>query len=251
MIRLLDARVFHARMRPRRNQFRYGALYLVANVDALSLPRREGLFSVDRTNLFSIRPSDYGDGVTPPARWIRNVLDSWNVTEADGEAWLMTMPRILGYAFNPVSFWFCFDRDGALRAVLAEVNNTFGERHSYLCFRDDHGPIGPQDTVLARKVFHVSPFIEVEGEYSFKFSATAERVAVSIDLSDGDGVLLRTSVGGLAAPLTSMRLLGALVRNPLFPLKVIALIHYQAAKLFLKGVRHFGKPVPPALPISR
>jgi DUF1365 family protein len=251
MIRLLDARVFHARLRPRKNQFRYGALYLVLNVDVLSQPERLGLFSVDGANLFGIRSADYGDGSTPPAKWIRKVLADWNVTGADGKTWLMTMPRILGYAFNPVSFWFCFDAAENLRAVLAEVNNTFGERHCYLCFRDDHGAIGPNDAVQSQKVFHVSPFIGVDGEYSFRFSALPDRVAVTIDLADKDGMLLRTSVGGRTAPLTSIRLLGALLRNPLFPLKVIALIHYQAVKLFLKGVRHFGKPVPPALPISR
>jgi DUF1365 family protein len=250
MIRILDARIFHARSRPRKNAFRYGALYLMLPLTELSRARRIGLFSIDKANVFGIRTSDYGDGTRPPEQWIRQVLDDWRVPEADGEVWLMTMPRIFGYAFNPVSFWFCFDKAQQLRAMLAEVNNTFGERHCYLCFRDDHGVIDPQDALLSRKIFHVSPFIRVEGDYRFRISASAENVSVAIDLSDQDGPLLRTSVAGPLQPMTSTGLLRVLLRNPLTPLKVIALIHYQAVKLFLKGVRHFGKPEATAIPIS-
>ena len=250
MIRILDARIFHARSRPRKNVFRYGALYLILPLKELSRARRIGLFSVDRANLFGVRTSDYGDRSMPPAQWIRQVLDDWRVPEADGEVWLMTMPRIFGYAFNPVSFWFCFDKAGALRAMLAEVNNTFGERHCYLCFRDDHGVIPAQDALVSRKIFHVSPFIKVEGEYRFRISASAENVSVAIDLSDQGGPLLRTSVAGPVQAMTSANLLRVLLRNPLTALKVIGLIHYQAVKLFLKGVRHFGKPEAPAAPIS-
>jgi DUF1365 family protein len=250
MIRVLDARIFHARSRPRKNAFRYGALYLLLPLTELSSPRRIGLLSVDRANLFGIRTSDYGDGATPPAQWIRKVLDDWRMTEADGDVCLMTMPRIFGYAFNPVNFWFCFDKAQQLRAVLAEVNNTFGERHSYLCFRDDHGPVGPQETLRSHKTFHVSPFLQVQGEYSFRFSAQPEQVTIAIDHTDKDGPLLRTSVAGRATQLTALQLVRVLLRNPLTPFKVIALIHYQAVKLYLKGVRHFGKPEAPAIPIS-
>ena len=250
MISLLEARIFHSRLRPRKNRFRYGALYFVVPVSALAAPRRQGLFSIDRANLFSIRTSDFGDGSTPPEEWIGKVLADWQVHEADGDVWLMTLPRVLGYAFNPVSFWFCFDRQQRLRAVLAEVNNTFGERHSYLCFREDHCLIESCDVLQSRKAFHVSPFMEVDGEYRFRFCVSPERISVAIDHSDKDGPLLKTSVAGDMQRLSSMRLLRALLGNPLHPLKVIGLIHYQAAKLFLKGVRHFGKPVPPTIAIS-
>jgi hypothetical protein len=131
------------------------------------------------------------------------------------------------------------------------VNNTFGERHSYLCFHDDHRTIAPGDVLTARKVFHVSPFIAVAGDYAFRFSAAGGRIAITINLGDQDGLLLRTAVGGRVARLTSWRLLGALVRNPLYPFKVIGLIHYQAVKLFLKGLPHFHKPPPPIGSISR
>ena len=250
MIRLLSARIFHCRLRPRVNRFRYGALYVTVPTEALAKPSRSGLFSVDRANLFSVRSRDYGDGTIAPHLWIRRVLNEWAVPQADGEIVLMTIPRVLGYAFNPVSFWCCFDREKRLRAVLAEVSNTFGERHSYLCFHEDRRPILAEDTLKASKVFHVSPFIDVAGEYAFRFSMTPEHIAISITLSDDKGVLLQTSVAGATQPLTSARILGAFLGNPLYALKIIGLIHYQAVKLFLKGISHFRKPAPPASTIS-
>jgi len=250
MIRLVAARIFHARLRPHRNAFRYRATYLTIPIRAF-LPGRPGaLLSIDRANLFSLRTRDYGDGVSPPGDWIARILAEWNLPEADGEIVLMTIPRVLGYAFNPVSFWFCCDRAGGLRAVLAEVNNTFRERHSYICFHADRRPIEARDVLTARKLFHVSPFIAVKGEYCFRFSNAPDRVAVTIDLSDEDGLLLKTSVAGAARPLTAARLFGTLLANPFLPLKVALLIHYQAVKLFLKRVRHCRKPPAPAVSIS-
>jgi hypothetical protein len=251
MMRLLEAKVFHARMQPRANKFRYGAFYIVVSADELSAPRRVGLFSIDRANLFSLRTRDYGEGHTSPSAWIANVLAQWGLVETDGEVRLMTLPRLFGYAFNPVSFWLCHDKQGQLRTVLAEVSNTFGERHSYLCFHDDHRPIAPSDTLTSRKAFHVSPFMSMEGEYRFRFSAEEERIAVAIDLVNDGETILRTSVAGALEPMSSLRLLWAALRNPLQPLKVIGLIHYQAVKLFLKGFRHFRKPEPPSIAITR
>jgi len=250
-MRLLQAKIFHARIRPRVNAFHYRVFYLLISVSALSTPRRTGLFSIDGANLFGIRSRDYGDGKTPPAAWIRNVLAEWGLMEADGDIVLMTLPRMFGYAFNPVSFWLCNDSNGQLRAVLAEVSNTFGERHCYLCLHGDHRPILADAEITARKVFHVSPFMAMEGEYRFRFSVMPERIAIGIDLLKDGEPLLRTSVSGKHKPLTSVRLLQGVVGNPLYPLKVIGLIHYQAVKLFLKGLRHFHKPEPPSVTITR
>jgi DUF1365 family protein len=247
MIALLDAKVFHARLRPARNSFRYGALYFTVPLSEF-VKRRRGLLSIDGHNLFNLRTRDYGDGKCARS-WIARVLSEWRVP-ADGEIVLVTMPRIFGYAFNPVNFWLCRDPDGGLRAVLAEVNNTFGERHCYLCFHEDRRAILPHDVLTARKVFHVSPFLESKGEYTFRFSSGHDRFAATIDLADENGPLLRTSLAGALAPATSARLLRALLANPLLPFKTIALIHYQAAKLFLKRVRHVHKPAPPEDAIS-
>ena len=250
MIQLLDASIFHERMKPRRNRFSYHAFYCLLPVSQLAGTERQGLFSINRANLFSLRASDYGRAGMEPAHYIQQVLDDWRLSEVDGEVRLMTLPRVLGYGFNPVSFWLCYDRGGDLRAVLAEVNNTFGERHSYLCFHDDHRVIVPSDTLNARKVFHVSPFIGVEGRYCFRFGATPDKIAITIDLEDAEGLLLRTAVGGRPEPMSARALLSLLAKNPLYPFKVIGLIHYQAVKLFLKGIRHFHKPAPPGTSVS-
>ena len=248
MIALFEARVFHARLRPKSNRFAYRALYLALPLDELR-PQRRGLLSVDRANLFGLRSRDYG-AAPCPRDWIARVLAEWRVPQADGEVVLVTMPRIFGYAFNPVNFWLCKDLGGALRAVLAEVNNTFGERHCYLCFHEDRRVIEAGDTLAARKLFHVSPFLETKGDYAFRFEVADGRLAIRIDLGDEDGPILRTSLAGTLGPATSMRLLGALLANPLLPFKTIALIHYQAVRLFLKGVGHVRKPAPAARAIS-
>ena len=244
MIQLMEAKIFHERTRPRNNRFSYGALYCVVPLAELSA-QRSGLMALNRFGLFSIHEKDYGNRGETPTQHIRKILDQDGLVEADGDVSLMTLPRVLGYGFNPVSFWLCHDRQGGLRAVLAEVNNTFGERHSYLCRHDDHRVIEPGDRLEAGKVFHVSPFIAVEGRYAFRFAFKGNNCVIAIDLEDSEGLLLRTSVGGWLMPLTSAHLLGILARNPLYPFKVIGLIHYQAVKLFLKGIRHFRKPPAP------
>jgi len=251
MIRTLEASIFHERMRPKRNRFGYRVLYCLLPAALLEQKKRIGLFGLNRWGLFSVHAADYGRAGEAPLDGLRGLLADWRLAEADGAVELLTLPRVLGYGFNPVSFWLCRDRDGGLRAVLAEVNNTFGERHSYFCFHDDHRPIHPGDILNARKAFHVSPFMKVEGRYLFRFLADADRVAVTIDLEDDDGLLLRTAIAGRPLALADRSLLALLARNPLYPFKVIGLIHYQAVRLFLKGVGHFHKPAPPDFSVSR
>ena len=154
------------------------------------------------------------------------------------------MPLILR-AFG--SAWI---RKGRCAQSRPKSTNTFGERHSYQCFHDDHRVITPKDTLNASKTFHVSPFIKIEGRYSFRFDITNERIAIAIDLENDEGMLLRTSVIGRTKALQAGPLLSMLARNPLYPVKVIGLIHYQAVKLFLKGVRYFNKPEPPQTSVS-
>lgn len=246
---LLISQVMHARERPKPNRFRYHVYYLVIALrDLSSLSRR--FLSLDRFNLFSVYVRDYGRGDAPET-WLRAQLAHWGFHRANGEILLMTMPRILGYAFNPVSFWFCLDAEGNLRAVLADVTNTFGERHAYLMHHDDQRVIGPDDLLTARKLFHVSPFIDITGHYQFRFVLTETRIGVWIDHHDDEGLLLATSVVGKRQPLTSGALLTLFIRYPLVTLKVISLIHYQALRLFLKGIRYRIKPNAPTVEISR
>ena len=243
--------VAHARTRPRRNAFRYRLCYFAIPVSEWIAGTRAGFLSIDRFNLFSIRSEDYGDGRMAPGKWIAGLLAAQGLSEANGEVVLLTLPRLLGYAFNPVSFWFCFDREKRLRAVLAEVNNTFGERHCYLCFHETHEPITKKARLVLRKIFHVSPFMEVKGSYRFRFDYDVERIGVQIDLLDEEGVILATSMSGHPKDVTVLGLLKTALGYPLQTIKVVLLIHYQAVKLFLKGVRNYRKPEPPEAFVSR
>lgn len=244
-------RVMHARLRPKRNVFRYRVFFLrfpVTDLDGLARP----LLSVDRFNLFSVHRRDHGprDGSDLGA-WIRNLLAREGLNRADGEVWLQTFPRVLGYVFNPVSFWLCHDRAGKLRAVLCEVNNTFGEHHNYLLAHPDERPIEPGDVLSAGKVFHVSPFCEVAGGYRFQFALDPAATRVRIDYDDPAGKLLATSVSGRAQALTSARLAMAFVLYPWMTAAVIARIHWQALRLWVKGVRFVPKPEPPVQETTR
>jgi DUF1365 family protein len=170
------------------------------------------------------------------------------VLDADGEAWLHTYPRVAGYAFKPVSFWYCHRADDSLAAVLVEVNNTFGERHCYLLAGPDLA-FGREQT--ARKVFHVSPFCDVQGRYRFRFMRTADRTVARIDHDDDTGPLLQTSVSGHLVPLTERSARAAFFGMPMMTLGVLARIHWHALRLWLKRVPFFGKPAPPQAFITR
>jgi uncharacterized protein len=249
--RLYFGTVMHRRLRPTENSFRYPVFFLsVPLTCAESLENR--WFSVNRWNVFSLRYADYGarDGSDPLA-WAHEVLESNGLGCADGEIWLQTFPRVLGYVFNPVSFYFCRDRAGALRAVLCEVNNTFGERHHYLLAHPDARPIGPQDTLQASKAFHVSPFARVAGGYRFRFRTQGASTLARIEYFDAGGDLLHTSISGEAAAYGPQALARAFVRYPWMTLGVILRIHYQALRLWLKRVPFFRKPVPPAEVLTR
>jgi uncharacterized protein len=249
--RILFGGVMHARLRPRRNAFNYRVFFLrfpLSRIDTLRHP----LFSLNRWNLFSFHCRDHGarDG-TALEPWIRERLGQEGIVEADGEIWLQAFPRVLGYVFNPVSFWLCHDRAGALRAVLCEVNNTFGEHHLYALAHPDRRPIRPGDALAARKVFHVSPFCEVRGSYEFTFRVDDFASHIGIDYRDPEGALLLTSVWGEAKPLGTASLLRAFFFYPWMTFGVVARIHYQALKLWWKGVPWFSKPTPPSQELTR
>lgn len=255
---LCFGQVMHRRLRPAVHAFRYPVFYLRLRLQALE-QASQSLFSINRFNLFSLHFADHGarDG-SPPLPWIRALLAREGI-EADGDIWLQAFPRVLGYVFNPVSFWYCHDRDGGLRAVLAEVSNTFGEHHNYLLVSPEGGNIRDGQTLLAHKVFHVSPFMDVRGFYRFRFHAwprtehddgqhpgrSGSRNLVRIEHADEAGDLLHTSVSGVAAPMAPRSLLRALFAYPWQSVGVIARIHWQALQLWLKRVPFFSKPVPP------
>jgi DUF1365 family protein len=157
---------------------------------------------------------------------------------------------MLGHVFNPVSFWLCHNADGQMTVVIAEVSNTFGERHSYLCHHDDLRPIERTDTLSATKIFHVSPFQDVEGGYVFRFDIRADKIGIWIDYSNGKGGLIATLTGA-RKPLTNQAILWAILRRPLGSRRVLALIHWQAFKLWWKGAKYRPAPKPPSEEVSK
>jgi len=237
----------HARRGNIRNAFRYGVDYVLIDPEAQAIPR---LFSRNRFNLFSVMDRHHGGerGRGRGVRWAREVLARAGLDLDGVQILLLTQPGFLGYVFNPVSFWLAME-GGAVRAVIAEVNNTFGDRHSYLCHRDGFAPITRETELTSRKIFHVSPFQDVEGAYRFRFDIRADRIAIRILHENGaEGVV--ATLQGARKPLTDRSILWAALRRPFGALRTIALIHWQALRLKLKGARYRSRPAPPRQEVS-
>lgn len=245
--------VRHRRLRPCLHAFAYPAFFVRLPMRTL---RQHGfsswLFALDKPRLLRVCEKDYGkrDG-SSSLLGIETLLADSGITDARGEIWLQTFPRVFNYAFNPISLWFCERADGALRAVVCEVNNTFGERHSYLLYHDDGRAIEPGEAMTANKVFHVSPFCEVRGHYVFHFINTKERSVARVDYDDAEGPLIYTSISGSLMPLTDRAVLRAVLRYPAFTFGVVLKIHWQAVRLYLKRIPFFSKPEPPAVEVTR
>jgi DUF1365 family protein len=247
---LLIGHVMHRRSRPAVHAFTYPVFCVQLPLTRLA-EAGNAVLRIDRPGLMSFRQQDHGprDG-SPLLPWIRELLRRHGLP-ADGEVLLQTFPRVLGYVFNPVSFWYCHDRAGALVAVLAAVNNTFGGHHDYLLFNPDRSPLRDGQSLTSAKAFHVSPFCDVRGEYRFRFRLNERRSIAHIDYFDeGDGdesadALLLTSISGKRLPWRAATLLAAFLRMPLLTFGVMARIHWQALKLWIKGVPFVGaRPQP-------
>ena len=252
--------VRHARLRPARNRFTYPTYFLLLPLRRLaSEPTPE--LRRNRFGLMSFFDRDHGDGRDDCLQWIDGLLQREGITTADGEIWLHCYPRVLGFAFKPVSFWYCHRADGALEAIVVEVNNTFGERHCYLLSSRSEGGIGFGRELRADKAFHVSPFCSVAGSYRFRFMRTdlprdsigpaRARTVARVDHHDAHGLLLQTSVSGELAPLTPQRIRKAFFGVPWMTVGVIVHIHWQALRLWLMRVPVQRKPHPPTDFVSR
>ncbi|SPB15256.1 hypothetical protein NOV72_02482 [Caballeronia novacaledonica] len=236
----LTGRVMHERLRPARHRFEYPASYVYCDVAQLDALHRVG-FGIDRIRPLALFRRDYGPRHDCDLDlWMRACLAQARIP-ADGEIHLLTIPRVFGYAFNPVSFWFCHDRAGALRALYADVRNTFGEHRGYLLSAKDHAPITDDTVLVCRKTLHVSPFCDVTGDYAFRVRRHGDRLSVSIDYCDRDGLLIRTAIGLVARPLTRALVWRTTLRSPLFAAMVIVRIHWQALRLWMKRVPFFGR----------
>ncbi|MFN4266557.1 MAG: DUF1365 domain-containing protein [Aquabacterium sp.] len=238
--------VWHARHRPAQHSFRHGTYFLM--LPMRQLRQDPGALRRSKWGTITFWDADHGDGGPDALAWFDQLLQREGIDDADGEVWLQTYPRVFGHAFKPVSFWYAHRQDGSLAAVVAEVNNTFGERHCYLLS-------GPEldwgRSLKASKVFHVSPFCSVDGEYRFTFTRTADRVVARVDLHDDHGPLIQTSMSGQLAALTPSRIRHALWRQPFMTMGVVALIHWHALRLFIKRVPFFSKPAAPERFVTR
>lgn len=241
--------VRHMRLKPVRHAFAYPTYFLMLPMRAMRL-NGNGLLARNRRGVLSFFDSDHGDGRADALSWLDDMLLREGVEDASGEVWLHTYPRVLGYTFKPVSFWFCHGADGALRAIVAEVNNTFGERHCYLLDEPRYGR-----ELTAGKVFHVSPFCSLEGGYRFRFMRAAqegvEKTVARVDYDDDAGPLLQTSVSGDLEPLGRESLRKALWSYPAMTFGLVARIHWQAFRLWRKRVPFFRKPRPPEIFVTR
>ncbi|MFN4202277.1 MAG: DUF1365 domain-containing protein [Tabrizicola sp.] len=247
-VQRIPAETFHGRKGVVKNAFRYSVDYLLFDPASARGP---ALFSRNRGNLMSVHDADHGGipGQGSGAAWAREVLTRSGL--AHDRILLLAQPRLLGHVFNPVAFWLAYDHLGHLRAVIAEVTNTYGDRHSYLCHREDRAPITREDTIRAQKIFHVSPFQPVAGTYRFRFDIRPDRIGIWIDYSTADGGGLFTNLIGPRLPLTNRGILASALRRPFGSRRVLALIHWQALKLWLKKVRFNSRPAPPAEDVSR
>ncbi|MEM6305980.1 MAG: DUF1365 domain-containing protein [Pseudomonadota bacterium] len=240
---------FHGRKGAVKNAFTYSIDYVL--LDAERELRTPLLFGRNRRGVTALLDRDHGGppGAGRGAAWVRDILADHQITGIETIE-LLAQPRVLGHVFNPVAFWLCRDGAGILRVVIAEVTNTYGDRHSYLCHHADLREIKASDTLTASKIFHVSPFQPVEGSYAFRFDVRDDRIAVTIDYGRGDGGLVAT-LKGARRPLSNAGILRGMLRRPLGARRVLALIHWQALKLWWKGSSFRARPEPPAEEISR
>lgn len=206
------------------------------------------LFARNRRGLYSVQDRHHGGapGQGRGVAWARDVLAARGLSEA--RILLLTQPAFLGRVFNPVSFWLAFRGDD-LVAVISEVTNTFGDRHSYLSAHPGFAPIHPQDVLAADKLMHVSPFQQVAGGYHFQFRITPDRIAIRIGHENGPEGVIATLTGTRHA-MTNRGLLSAAIRRPMGTARTWALIHWHAARLKLKGATYRPRPDAPIDEVS-
>ena len=241
---LIKGEIFHQRNFPKKNSFKYNSIYIsfpLSKIDHL----KSRLFSLNKFNLFSFYNKDYGNHNSKDIqRWIYEILKENNINNIK-EVILVTHPKVLGYVFNPVSFWLCLDQQKQLIAVLSEVNNTCGQKHSYLCFNDDLKPIVNNRWLEAKKEFYVSPFMAIEGKYKFRFEYKENQLNFFINYIVDDKLKLITYLKCHFRTFNNKNLLISFFKVPFFSLKTIILIHYQALKLYLKLFRYYKCPREP------
>lgn len=247
---LYMGQVMHKRFRPFVHRFTYRVFSLLLDLDELSaLAARSKLFRYNRFGLLSFHDKDHGSRDGSALRpWIETAAARNGVDLSGGKILVLCFPRILGYVFNPLTIYYCHEKNGRLAAILYEVKNTFGDQHGYfLKVREgnaasiEHG---------CEKIFHVSPFMALDGRYAFRMKPPGERLSVLINYKNEGGEMMIAALNGTRRELTDAQLLAAWARHPLMTLKVIAAIHWEALKLWRKGAPFFRRTPPPAEQIT-
>lgn len=242
--------VVHQRLRPKRHRLRYRAYWTLLDVgpdglDTLGLR----LLSWNRFNLFSFRSCDHGDGSDRPLRTqIEAHLAGAGIDLAGGRILMLAMPRVLGYSFNPLSVYFCYRADETLTAIVYEVHNTFQQRHCYVI------PVTGPDSGLVRqaigKTLYVSPFLPMKMQYGFIVRPPGDEIMVAVSGRDAEGPLINTALKGRYQPLGDGRLAALFFSLPLLTFKMIGAIHWEALRLWRKGIALVERPAPPARPAT-
>lgn len=248
MLKIITGHTYHARHGAITNAFRYSVDYLLHDFNGKPQLR---LFSFDKFNLWSLHTTDHGgmpkSGVG--LKWFNQVLSNHDLEAEKCKKFLITAPRFLWFEFNPVSFWIATIDDAPV-AMIAEVNSTFGQRHCYFCAKQDLSPIKRTDSLKATKLMHVSPFQQIAGEYTFNLDITAEKFSVRIDYRNGSEGVLATLDGRIQLA-SDPKLAYAAIRRPFGALRVLALIHWQAIKLWFKKAPFMGRQSPPTTLVSK
>ena len=248
---LYSARVMHRRLVAPLYRFVYRVFYLLLDIDRIDEAARGlRLFSHNRFNLLSFHDRDHGADQAGALRsWAEGVLRGAGIELAGGRIRLLCMPRLMGFAFNPISLWYCEHADGRLRAVIAEVRNTFGEKHCYL-LASDGAALPYSQSYETEKCFHVSPFFDLVGRYRFTLSEPAAQLRVLIHETREGTPILDANLYGDRRTLSDGSVLRQVLAMPLMTLKVVAGIHWEALKIWLRGARFHRKPTPPKLKVT-
>lgn len=246
--RLYHGSVVHSRLRPRAHRLSYRLFWMLLDLDELDKAAAQTrLFSHNRFNAFSIHDTDHGDGSEIPLReQVLHLLKSAGLNTTDLRIELLCMPRVLGYQFNPLSVYFCRRQDGSCEAIIYEVHNTFGERHTYLFRTKSEAPY----IHSCAKDFYVSPFLDMDMSYSFHVVPPNGTVSVRIEGFDRNGPLIVASLAGHMGPLSDRALFASFFTCPLVTLKAIGTIHWNALLMLLKGFRLRPHPSKRSAPVS-
>tara|TARA_B100000029_G_scaffold407569_1_gene408540 strand:- start:137 stop:904 length:768 start_codon:yes stop_codon:yes gene_type:complete len=232
---IYNGKVVHRRFKPKEHYFKYNVFSLLINLDELiTIQSKIKIFSYNKFNILSFYDKDHGprDG-TSLKEWVIKNLKDIGINEDKVQIKLFCYPRIFGYVFNPLSVFFIYDQESKLISILYEVKNTFGEQHTYIFKTSDEKIIKNN----CSKKFHVSPFIEMDCHYYFRVLKPTDKISIIIDQRDNAGKLLYASQDGDSKEFSEKNLLISFISHPLMTFKIIAAIHYEALKLWLKGIK--------------